>query len=43
LLATVSTFVIGSILKLVIGLRASPETESNGLDLSEHGEEGYIS
>jgi Amt family ammonium transporter len=43
LLATVSTFVIGSILKLVVGLRASPETESNGLDLSEHGEEGYIS
>jgi Amt family ammonium transporter len=43
LLATVSTFVIGSILKLVIGLRASPETESTGLDLSEHGEEGYIS
>jgi ammonium transporter, Amt family len=43
LLATVSTFVIGSILKLVIGLRVSPETESTGLDLSEHGEEGYIS
>jgi Amt family ammonium transporter len=43
LLATVSTFVIGSVLKLIIGLRASPETESNGLDLSEHGEEGYIS
>jgi ammonium transporter, Amt family len=43
LLATVATFVIGSILKLIIGLRASPETESNGLDLSEHGEEGYIS
>jgi Amt family ammonium transporter len=43
LLATVSTFVIGSILKLIVGLRASPETESTGLDLSEHGEEGYIS
>jgi ammonium transporter, Amt family len=42
-LATVSTFVIGSVLKLIIGLRVSPEVESNGLDLSEHGEEGYIS
>jgi ammonium transporter, Amt family len=42
-LATVSTFVIGSVLKLVMGLRVSPEVESNGLDLSEHGEEGYIS
>jgi len=42
-LATVSTFVIGSVLKLVIGLRVAPEVESNGLDLSEHGEEGYIS
>jgi ammonium transporter, Amt family len=42
-LATVSTFVIGSILKLVMGLRVAPEVESNGLDLSEHGEEGYIS
>jgi Amt family ammonium transporter len=42
-LATVSTFVIGSVLKLVMGLRVAPEVESNGLDLSEHGEEGYIS
>ena len=42
-LATVATFVIGFVLKLVVGLRASPEVESTGLDLSEHGEEGYIS
>ena len=42
-LATVATFIIGSVLKLIIGLRVSPEVESNGLDLSEHGEEGYIS
>src|SRR5580700_7492025 len=34
LLATVSTFVIGTVLKLVMGLRVSPEVESNGLDLS---------
>jgi ammonium transporter, Amt family len=42
-LATVATFVIGFLLKLVIGLRAAAEVESVGLDLSEHGEEGYIS
>src|SRR5271165_499359 len=43
LLSTVATFVIGFILKLVIGLRVSPEVETVGLDLSEHGEEAYIS
>ncbi len=43
LLSTVATFVIGIILKLVMGLRASPEVETAGLDLSEHGEEAYIS
>ena len=42
-LSTVATFVIGFILKLVMGLRASPEVETIGLDLSEHGEEAYIS
>ena len=42
-LATGATFIIGVILKLVMGLRASPEVESAGLDLSEHGEEAYIS
>jgi Amt family ammonium transporter len=25
----------------VIGLRVSPEQEAEGLDLSQHGEEGY--
>jgi ammonium transporter, Amt family len=42
-LTTVATFVIGFILKIVMGLRVSPEVESVGLDLSEHGEEAYIS
>jgi Amt family ammonium transporter len=41
-LATVSTFIIGFVLKLVMGLRASPDIETSGLDLAEHGEEGYI-
>jgi Amt family ammonium transporter len=42
-LSTVATFVIAFILKLVMGLRASPEVETVGLDLTEHGEEAYIS
>jgi ammonia channel protein AmtB len=28
--------------RLIIGLRASPDIETGGLDLAEHGEEGYI-
>ncbi|MBV9672682.1 MAG: ammonium transporter [Verrucomicrobia bacterium] len=41
-LALVSTAVIAFALRVIIGLRVSPEMESNGLDLSEHGEEAYI-
>jgi Amt family ammonium transporter len=41
-LACVATAVIGLALKGVMGLRASPEVESTGLDISEHGEEAYI-
>ena len=41
-LACVATAVIALALKGVIGLRASPEVESTGLDISEHGEEAYI-
>ena len=43
LVAIVATTVIAFVIKLVIGLRASPEVESAGLDISEHGEEAYIS
>jgi ammonium transporter, Amt family len=42
LLATVATVVIGAIVKTFIGLRIAPETERQGLDINEHGEEGYI-
>jgi len=42
LLSVVATAVIGSIVKAVIGLRPTPEVERQGLDLAEHGEEGYI-
>jgi ammonium transporter, Amt family len=41
-LACVATTVIALALKGVMGLRASPEVESTGLDISEHGEEAYI-
>ena len=40
-LAVVGTVVIAFIVKAVIGLRPSQEDESLGLDLAEHGEEGY--
>jgi Amt family ammonium transporter len=40
-LAVVGTVVIAFIVKSVVGLRPSAEVESVGLDLSEHGEEGY--
>jgi ammonium transporter, Amt family len=42
-LAIVGTLVIGFLLKATVGLRPSPEIETSGLDLAEHGEEGYHS
>jgi Amt family ammonium transporter len=41
LLAVVMTTIIAYIVKAVVGLRASEEVETVGLDLAEHGEEGY--
>jgi Amt family ammonium transporter len=41
-LAVVGTTVIALLVKYTIGLRVSEETESIGLDLAEHGEEGYL-
>jgi ammonium transporter, Amt family len=41
-LAIVGTLIILKICDLVIGLRVSKEQEVEGLDLSMHGEEGYI-
>jgi Amt family ammonium transporter len=41
LLAVVGTAVIAYIVKAVVGLRVSDEVETAGLDLAEHGEEGY--
>lgn len=42
-LSIVGTAVIAFIVKAVIGLRANEEVETVGLDLAEHGEEGYHS
>ena len=41
-MAIVGTFVILKILDVVMGLRVSRQAEIEGLDLSQHGEEGYI-
>jgi Amt family ammonium transporter len=40
-LAIVGTVIIAYLVKFTIGLRPSEENESVGLDLAEHGEEGY--
>jgi ammonium transporter, Amt family len=39
----VGTIVIAYITKMLVGLRVSEEVEVGGLDLAEHGEEGYHS
>ncbi len=41
-LAAVVTLVLLKVLDATMGLRASQEDEVRGLDLSQHGEEGYI-
>jgi Amt family ammonium transporter len=41
-LAVVGTLVILKVLDAVMGLRVSRDEETEGLDLSQHGEEGYI-
>ncbi|MFA5057899.1 MAG: ammonia channel protein, partial [Opitutaceae bacterium] len=41
-LSVVGTLVLASIVKVVTGLRPTAEVERQGLDLAEHGEEGYI-
>ncbi len=40
-LAGVGTFVLLKIIDLTIGLRVTAEQEVEGLDLTQHGEEGY--
>jgi Amt family ammonium transporter len=42
ILAIVATTVIAYIVKAFVGLRPAPDVERQGLDMIEHGEEGYI-
>jgi len=42
-LALVATAIIAYLVKAVIGLRPTEEVERQGLDINEHGEEGYAS
>ena len=42
LVSVVATVVITLVVKAIVGLRPTPEVEDAGLDISEHGEEGYI-
>ncbi len=42
-LSIVATAIIAFIIKAVIGLRPTPEQETQGLDISDHNEEGYSS
>jgi ammonium transporter, Amt family len=37
-----ATVVLGFLVKAIVGLRPTVESEQEGLDLSDHGEEGYI-
>ena len=38
----VGTLIFGTLVKVLIGLRPAADVERQGLDLSEHGESGYI-
>src|SRR5438477_420804 len=40
--AVVGSAVIGALVRGAIGLRIPPEIERQGLDINQHGEEGYI-
>lgn len=40
-IAGVGTFIILKILDATVGLRLKPEAEFQGMDINEHGEEGY--
>ncbi len=40
--AAVGSFILLKVVDVVIGLRVTPEQEMEGLDVNQHGEEGYI-
>jgi Amt family ammonium transporter len=41
-ISVIGTAIIGYALKFTMGLRPTPEAEEAGLDVTDHGEEGYI-
>jgi Amt family ammonium transporter len=41
-IAVAGTAIIAVVLNALIGLRTAPEIERQGLDINEHGEEGYM-
>ena len=41
-IAIVGTIVLLVLLNVIMGLRVTPEQEQKGLDITQHGEEGYI-
>jgi len=41
-LAVVGSALLGALVRGAIGLRIPPEIERQGLDINEHGEEGYM-
>ena len=41
-LAIVGSIILLTLLNITIGLRVTPEEEQRGLDVTQHGEEGYI-
>jgi Amt family ammonium transporter len=41
-LSVLATIILAFIVRAVIGLRPTPEVERMGLDINEHGEEGYV-
>jgi Amt family ammonium transporter len=43
MLAMLATAILAYLVKAVTGLRPSVEVETQGLDINEHGEEGYVS
>ena len=43
ILSLVATAILAYLIKAVIGLRPTEEEEARGLDITDHGEEGYTS
>jgi Amt family ammonium transporter len=41
IISMIGTLVLLFVVDKVVGLRLSPEDEAAGMDLSQHGEEGY--